>query len=70
MLFSFAIISYNVQAFVVPAFETQRYKLDFPSTKEEVLSMLDDGSLFTFRSVIYWLSVVQLLFRMRLAGQI
>jgi len=41
----------TVQAFVVPAFETQRYKLDFPSTKEDVLSMLDDGSLFTFRSV-------------------
>jgi len=39
-----------MQAFVVPAFETQRYKLDFPSTKEDVLSMLDDGSLFTFRS--------------------
>ena len=49
-------LCYNVcivQAFVVPAFETQRYKLDFPSTKDEVLSMLDDGSLFTFRSVMY-----------------
>ena len=34
----------------MPAFETQRYKLDFPLTKEEVLTMLDDGSLFTFRS--------------------
>jgi len=43
----------NLQAFVVPAFETQRYKLDFPSTKDEVLSMLDDSSLFTFRSVMY-----------------
>ena len=44
-----------MQAFVVPAFETQRYKLDFPLTKEEVLSMLDDGSLFTFRSDIVYL---------------
>jgi len=48
---------FTVQAFVVPAFETQRYKLDFPSTKTEVLSMLGDGSLFTFRSVVscFWL---------------
>ena len=50
-----------MQAFVIPAFETQRYKLDFPSTKEEVLAMLDDGSLFTFRSLFscqYYISGV------------
>ena len=40
---------YKLQALVVPAFETQRYRLTFPNTKAEVLSMLDMGTLFTFR---------------------
>ena len=39
------------KALVVPAFETQRYRLEFPKTKSELLSMLDMGTLFTFRSV-------------------
>lgn len=37
------------KALVVPAFETQRYKIRFPKTKAELLSMLDMGTLFTFR---------------------
>jgi glycosyltransferase-like protein LARGE len=38
-----------LQALVVPAFETQRYRLEFPKSKAELLSMLDMGQLFTFR---------------------
>ena len=37
------------QALVVPAFETQRYRLTFPESKAELLNMLDMGDLFTFR---------------------
>ncbi|XP_037086454.1 LARGE xylosyl- and glucuronyltransferase 1-like [Pollicipes pollicipes] len=37
------------KALVVPAFETQRYRLSFPGSKAELLSMLDMGDLFTFR---------------------
>ncbi|GFN86741.1 large xylosyl- and glucuronyltransferase 2 [Plakobranchus ocellatus] len=37
------------KALVVPAFETQRYRLEFPKSKTELLSMLDMGTLFTFR---------------------
>ena len=37
------------KALVVPAFETQRYRISFPKTKAELLSMLDMGTLFTFR---------------------
>ncbi|XP_072153675.1 xylosyl- and glucuronyltransferase LARGE2s [Bemisia tabaci] len=37
------------KALVVPAFETQRYRITFPQSKAELLSMLDMGSLFTFR---------------------
>ncbi|KAM8971448.1 xylosyl- and glucuronyltransferase LARGE2 isoform 3-T3 [Sarcophilus harrisii] len=36
-------------ALVVPAFETLRYRLSFPTSKAELLSLLDDGSLYTFR---------------------
>ena len=38
-----------LQALIVPAFETQRYRLTFPTSKAELLSMLDMGTLFTFR---------------------
>jgi len=38
-----------LQALVVPAFETQRYRITFPKTKAELLNMLDMGTLFTFR---------------------
>uniref|UniRef100_A0A8C8RIC4 LARGE xylosyl- and glucuronyltransferase 2 n=1 Tax=Pelusios castaneus TaxID=367368 RepID=A0A8C8RIC4_9SAUR len=36
-------------AFIVPAFETLHYRLTFPKSKAELLSMLDMGSLYTFR---------------------
>ncbi|XP_074086633.1 xylosyl- and glucuronyltransferase LARGE2 [Macrotis lagotis] len=36
-------------ALVVPAFETLRYRLSFPTSKSELLSLLDAGSLYTFR---------------------
>lgn len=41
--------SASKKALVVPAFETQRYRITFPKTKAELLSMLDMGTLFTFR---------------------
>ncbi|KAL8614335.1 Xylosyl- and glucuronyltransferase large1 [Nucella lapillus] len=42
-------IGNDKKALVVPAFETQRYRLEFPKSKAELLSMLDMGTLFTFR---------------------
>lgn len=39
------------KAMIVPAFETLRYRLSFPKSKAELLSMLDMGTLFTFRCV-------------------
>jgi len=36
-------------ALVVPAFETQRYRISFPKSKQDLLDMLDSGDLFTFR---------------------
>lgn len=33
----------------MPAFETQRYRTAFPQTKADILRMLDDGALFSFR---------------------
>ncbi|XP_053141502.1 xylosyl- and glucuronyltransferase LARGE2 isoform X4 [Hemicordylus capensis] len=35
-------------ALIVPAFETLHYRLTFPKSKAELLSMLDMGSLYTF----------------------
>ncbi|XP_005415110.2 PREDICTED: glycosyltransferase-like protein LARGE1, partial [Chinchilla lanigera] len=37
------------KAMIVPAFETLRYRLSFPKSKAELLTMLDMGTLFTFR---------------------
>ncbi|KAM9312623.1 xylosyl- and glucuronyltransferase LARGE1 isoform 3-T3 [Gastrophryne carolinensis] len=37
------------KALIIPAFETLRYRLAFPKSKAELLSMLDMGTLFTFR---------------------
>lgn len=37
------------KALIVPAFETQRYKIDFPKTKTELIEMLNIGILYTFR---------------------
>ncbi|XP_071099912.1 xylosyl- and glucuronyltransferase LARGE1-like [Haliotis cracherodii] len=42
-------LSTQKKALVVPAFETQRYRLTFPKSKAELLTMLDMGTLFTFR---------------------
>lgn len=36
-------------ALVVPAFETLHYRFSFPSSKAELLTLLDAGSLYTFR---------------------
>ncbi|KAK3932404.1 LARGE xylosyl- and glucuronyltransferase 2 [Frankliniella fusca] len=48
-----AIQAQNMQneekALVIPAFETQRYRITFPKSKAELLHMLDMGTLFTFR---------------------
>ncbi|RWS09293.1 glycosyltransferase-like protein LARGE1, partial [Dinothrombium tinctorium] len=41
--------SSSKKALIVPAFETQRYRISFPKTKAELLSQLDMGTLFTFR---------------------
>jgi len=41
----------NIQkkALVIPAFETQRYRFTFPTSKSDLLLMMDMGNLFTFR---------------------
>lgn len=48
-----AIQTQNLQnekkALVIPAFETQRYRITFPQNKALLLHMLDMGTLFTFR---------------------
>jgi glycosyltransferase-like protein LARGE len=36
-------------ALVVPAFETLHYRFSFPNSKAELLTLLDAGSLHTFR---------------------
>lgn len=48
-------LAHSKKALVVPAFETLRYRLSFPKSKAELLSMLDMGTLYTFR---YLLEVV------------
>ncbi|XP_072915056.1 xylosyl- and glucuronyltransferase LARGE1 isoform X1 [Hemitrygon akajei] len=42
-------MAHTKKALIVPAFETLRYRLSFPKSKAELLSMLDMGTLFTFR---------------------
>ncbi|KAG7473656.1 hypothetical protein MATL_G00098180 [Megalops atlanticus] len=42
-------MAHSKKALVVPAFETLRYRLSFPKSKAELLSMLDVGTLYTFR---------------------
>ncbi|XP_069759286.1 xylosyl- and glucuronyltransferase LARGE1 isoform X2 [Narcine bancroftii] len=42
-------MGHTKKALIVPAFETLRYRLSFPKSKAELLSMLDMGTLFTFR---------------------
>ncbi|XP_022363252.1 LARGE xylosyl- and glucuronyltransferase 2 isoform X4 [Enhydra lutris kenyoni] len=41
-------------ALVVPAFETLHYRFRFPSSKAELLALLDSGSLYTFRNTSSW----------------
>ncbi|XP_036391265.1 LARGE xylosyl- and glucuronyltransferase 2-like isoform X2 [Megalops cyprinoides] len=43
-------MAHSKKALVVPAFETLRYRLSFPKSKAELLSMLDVGTLYTFSS--------------------
>ncbi|XP_023682899.2 xylosyl- and glucuronyltransferase LARGE2s isoform X1 [Paramormyrops kingsleyae] len=42
-------LAHTKKALVVPAFETLRYRLSFPKSKAELLSMLDMGTLYPFR---------------------
>lgn len=44
------------QALVIPAFETQRYRLEFPTTKADLLTKLDKEEIFTFRYLDYMLA--------------
>ncbi|KAG8224788.1 hypothetical protein J437_LFUL002233 [Ladona fulva] len=37
------------KALIVPAFETQRYRISFPKSKVDLIDMLEMGTLFTFR---------------------
>ena len=37
------------RAFVVPAFQTLRYRFTYPQSKPELLKMLDKGEVYTFR---------------------
>lgn len=46
-------MAHTKKALVVPAFETLRYRLSFPKSKAELLSMLDMGTLYTFRYLIH-----------------
>ncbi|KAK1341546.1 hypothetical protein QTO34_017961 [Cnephaeus nilssonii] len=41
------------KAMIMPAFETLRYRLSFPKSKAELLSMLDMGTLFTFSGITW-----------------
>lgn len=55
-------LAHSKKALVVPAFETLRYRLSFPKSKAELLSMLDMGTLYTFRyllgfSMVYLLNI-------------
>ena len=44
------ILKEDGRLFVVPAFETYLYKFSHPSNKEELLTMLQNGTVFTFRA--------------------
>lgn len=37
------------KALIIPAFETQRYRSRFPRSKNELVQMLDNKSIFIFR---------------------
>ena len=43
------VLGLDKRAFIVPAFETLLYRFKFPASKSELLRMLENGSIFTFR---------------------
>lgn len=45
--------SMNKKALVVPAFETQAYRSRFPKSKLELLQMIDNKVIFTFRHDVW-----------------
>ena len=47
------ILGADKRVFVVPAFETLLYRFKFPENKDELLKMLDHGSIFTFRKHVW-----------------
>ncbi|VDO92042.1 unnamed protein product [Soboliphyme baturini] len=46
------------KALIVPAFETFSYQLDFPNTKSELLQMLEDDQIFSFKLVYHFYHLV------------
>lgn len=51
-------IFFFFQALVIPAFETQRYRLEFPTTKADLLTKLDKEEIFTFRYLDYYVGLI------------
>ncbi|EDV19857.1 uncharacterized protein TRIADDRAFT_32796, partial [Trichoplax adhaerens] len=45
--------NFNKAALIVPAFETQRYRVNFPESKERLIALLNKQELFTFRYHLY-----------------
>ena len=43
----------NLTAFIIPAFESLWYKFEMPQSKSQLLEMMDEGSITTFRSYIW-----------------
>ena len=47
------VLGTNLRALIVPAFETLLYKFTQPANKEELVEMLQDGKVSTFRSQVW-----------------
>lgn len=45
--------TFNKSVFVIPAFENQRYKMELPETKAELMTQLNMGNFFTFRHQLW-----------------
>lgn len=45
--------SLEKKALIVPAFESQKYRSRFPKTKRELLHMIDNKSIYIFRSDVW-----------------
>ena len=43
----------NMTALIVPAFETQRYRIAFPKSKVKLIELLQKQEIFTFRYHLY-----------------